>query len=76
MQDVTHFDDSRIVTVTQQIAEIESDNMLLENEIEQAEDQIRKKRRTMRANEKRMDKMRAKRQVFAEAATRLKLLEM
>lgn len=82
-QSLTLPEETRVATISQQIAEIENDNQLLENEIEDDETQIailqkaiRAKRRKQKANTARAEKMRVKRQIFAETATRLRLADM
>lgn len=75
-QELTLVEDTRVATINDQITEIEAENHELENEIEALEDAIRSKKRRIRANTKKADRMRAKRQVFAETAAKLRLADM
>lgn len=75
-QQITLPEETKIATINDQINEIEQSNYVLENEIEGLEDVIRSKKRKIRANDKKAERMRAKRQVFAETAAKLRLIDM
>lgn len=82
-QQLTLPEEHRIATINDQISELENQNSVLENEIETEEEAIREAMKRIRAmrrkiasNDKRADKAREKRRLYAVTAAQLRLADM
>jgi predicted RNase H-like nuclease (RuvC/YqgF family) len=69
-------EDVQIATINEQITEIENNTASIELVIEEHKAEIRRLQRLVRSNGAKVEKLRDKRKVFAEAAVKIRMIDM